>query len=104
MNQLIPLLIFCVASYSNAALATISDTPADVNVMPEVIRADFGLFNTTNSGKPVFVSAKVVPFVPNQQYGWVILLRTNKPNIKWREELTLPQKPITWGKPEPLDS
>ncbi|SFN66513.1 hypothetical protein SAMN05660284_02008 [Formivibrio citricus] len=31
-----------------------------------------------------------------------MLLRTDKPKIKWREEFTLPAKPDTWGNPEPL--
>ncbi|WP_146076095.1 hypothetical protein [Caldimonas caldifontis] len=68
----------------------------------EVVRAEFGIFNQPNSGKPAFVPATVVPLTPNQGYGWIMLLRTTKPKIRWREEFTLPAKPNTWGDPEPL--
>ena len=104
MNQLISLLIFCAVSLSGTAFASIPKQPVGVVTSPEVIRADFGLFNPPNSGKPLFVPAKIVPFIPNQGYGWVILLRTDKPKIKWREEFTLPEKPNTWGDPETTGS
>jgi hypothetical protein len=68
----------------------------------EVIRAEFGIFNGENSGKPAFVPATEVPLTPNQGYGWVMLLRTVKTKIKWREEFTLPVKPKTWGDSESL--
>jgi hypothetical protein len=104
MSKLISLLIFCSVSFNSAAFAEISEKPIGIVASPEVIRADFGLINPPNSGNPTFVPTKVVPLVPNQAYGWVILLRTDKPKIKWREEFTLPAKPITWGQPESLGS
>jgi hypothetical protein len=63
----------------------------------EVISAEFGLFNPPESGKPIFIPTRSVPFVENQVYGWIIVIKTNKPKIKWREEFTLPSSPITWG-------
>ena len=104
MNKIILLLVFCAVSLSGAAFAIASNQPVGVVTAPEVIRAGFGLFNPPNSGKPIFVPAKVVPLIPNQGYGWVILLRTDKPKIKWREEFTLPAKPNTWGDPESVGS
>lgn len=104
MNKLILLLVFCTVSLGGAAFAVPSNQPVGVVTAPEVIRAGFGLFNPPNSGKPIFVPAKVVPLIPNQGYGWVILLRTDKHKIKWREEFTLPAKPNTWGAPESVGS
>jgi len=66
----------------------------------DIVRAEFGMLNPTGSGKPGFVPSKVIPFIPKQGYGWVIQLRTDKQNIKWKEEFTLPTKPEIWGGPE----
>jgi hypothetical protein len=68
----------------------------------EVIRAEFGIIDFDNAGKSVFIPTAVVPFKPEQSYGWIMLLRTAKAKISFREEFTLPVKPDTWGDPEPL--
>lgn len=68
----------------------------------EIIRAEFGVFNQEDSSKPAFVQAAVIPLTPNQNYGWIMLLRTAKLKVKWREEFTLPEKPDTWGDPATL--
>jgi len=62
-----------------------------------IVRAEFGLFNSPESEKPLFVATKTVPLTENQSYGWMILLVTKKTTIRWREELTLPSAPATWG-------
>jgi hypothetical protein len=68
---------------------------------PQVVSSQFGLFNVTESGKPVFLRASIVPLLPGQTYGWIIKLRGEKGKIKgrikWREEFTLPAKPDIWG-------
>ena len=102
MNRLRTLLSLIVFVVCCPAIATSSNGAVGVPSGHEVIRAEFGIFNQANSGKPAFVPATVVPFTPNQGYGWIMLLRTTKPKIKWREEFTLPVKPNTWGDPEPL--
>jgi uncharacterized protein YdgA (DUF945 family) len=66
----------------------------------EVVQADFGLFNSPGSEKPSFVPGKLVPLVPNQNYGWVMQLHTDKAVVKWKEEISLPVKPASWGPPE----
>jgi len=62
----------------------------------EILSADFGLFNMSESGKPHFQPTLRVPFKEKQSYGWIILLKTKKKRIKWREELELPVAPKTW--------
>lgn len=99
LRLLLSLIIFVVCC---PAIAALSDGSAGAHDGYEVIRAEFGVFNQGNSGKPVFVPATVVPLTPNQGYGWVMFLRTAKKRIKWREEFILPAKPNTWGDPEPL--
>ena len=87
---------------SAPAVATTTELPFNKPSGTQVLRAEFGLFNLSQSGKPPFVPAKVVPLKPNQSYGWLIQLRTDKPKIRWKEEFTLPAKPNTWGDPEPI--
>lgn len=102
MNRLIPRLLTCLTLISPAAIAALSDKAAQTFTATEVVGGEFGLFNLSEPSKPAFVPAKVVPLAPNQAYGWIIRLRTDKAKIKWREEFTLPVKPATWGDPEPL--
>jgi hypothetical protein len=66
----------------------------------EIVSAEFGLFNSPESGKPLFVPTRSVPFIENQGYGWIIVIKTKKPKVKWREEFTLPSLPTTWGEGE----
>lgn len=76
--------------------------PPENPLTPEVtiILAEFGLFNPLATGEDLFVVSRKVPLKENQSFGWVIILGTKKPNIKWREELTLPVAPSTWGSKE----
>ncbi|MGO9446862.1 MAG: hypothetical protein ACLPXB_19105 [Thiobacillaceae bacterium] len=76
------------------ACASIDATPPQPDI--EIIRAEFGLFNHTDSGELAFHPSRVVPFKEGQQYGWSILLRTTQRKIKWREVLTLPSSPTSW--------
>lgn len=102
MKKLISLISLLTLVFCGQIIASPSNEAAVTSSAYEVIQADFGLFYPPESGKPQFVPAKVVPLIPNQGYGWVMLLRTDKPKIKWREEFTLPEKPDTWGDPESL--
>lgn len=104
MNRLISLLFACTIFLSGTAFSTPSEMSINDDVSPKVIRAEFGLFNSPNSGKPTFVPTKVVPLIPKQAYGWIMSLRSDKLKIKWREEFTLPAKPATWGPAESLGS
>lgn len=104
MNRLILLLSLIAFALCGPTIASASTQTDAISNSYEVVRADFGLFNPPESGKPLFVPTKMVPLTPNQVYGWIMLLRTDKSKIKWREEFTLPVKPDTWGDPEPLGS
>ncbi len=99
---------FCAAFFvaaiiflGEASLAVAGDLPGDSRQNVQIIKARFGLFNPPNSGKPPFIEAKTVPLKTGQGYGWLILLKTDKPTIKWREEFTLPSAPATWGEGKP---
>ncbi|MES2949682.1 MAG: hypothetical protein V4858_14160 [Pseudomonadota bacterium] len=95
-----------------AALLLISVSPAAISALPEpsknaaastiVTSGEFGLFNLSDPSKPSFVPSASVPLVPDQAYGWIIRVRTDKAKIKWREEFTLPATPTTWGVAEPV--
>jgi hypothetical protein len=95
-----------------AALLLISISPGAISALPELSKSstastivtsgEFGLFNFSDPSKPSFVPSALVPLVPDQAYGWIIRVRTEKAKIKWREEFTLPAKPTTWGAAEPV--
>jgi hypothetical protein len=104
MSRLITLFSLIAFALCDPTIASTPNRTDGTSTSYEVVRADFGLFNSPESGKPLFVPTKVVPLTPNQGYGWIMLLRTDKPKIEWREEFTLPVKPDTWGDPEPLGS
>jgi len=82
--------------------ARAGDVPAGAPL--RLLLADFGIFNPASSGKPLFAPTKAVPRVPGQGFGWVMLVRTDKPTLKVREELTAPEKPETWGSSDPAVS
>lgn len=73
----------------------------EIEIAPEikVVRAEFGLVGA-HADEPAFTPTDVVPYRERQGYGWIILLKTNKSRIKWREEFTLPSSPRTWGEGE----
>lgn len=81
------------------------DVPAPPTAAPErdaltdieIVRSDFGLFSPPQSGKPGFQASRKVPLQEKQGYGWYVELKTTKPRIKWREELVVPTRPVTWG-------
>ncbi len=96
MNRIFCILaIFSVFWVSLAWGATTAESPTVEPV--EIVKAEFGLFNGPESGKPAFVPATIVPLEKDQCYGWIILIKTNKEMVKWREEFTLPAPPETWG-------
>jgi len=80
--------------------AAITETPSPTANEVEIIRAEFGLFSPPESDQSLFVPSRTVPLIENQMYGWVIVLKTNRTRIKWREEFTLPSAPSTWGRTE----
>jgi hypothetical protein len=77
-----------------AASGAIIDTPPPPEI--EIVRADFGVFDLCESEERSFVPTTIVPYQEDQKYGWIMYLRTTKPKVKWREELTLPHSPDTW--------
>ncbi len=52
--------------------------PAPVPV--KVIRAEFGLFKTNDSGEQLFLPAQVVPHQVGQRYGWIIEVSSARRN------------------------
>ncbi len=92
------LTLFCFSSF-NAPVAMATGQLKIISEDVQIVRAEFGLFKKTANGQS-FVPAKTVPLVEGQEYGWMIVLKTKKPLIKWREEFTLPYAPATWGDAE----
>jgi hypothetical protein len=95
MNQLFK--VFAIVSIFLITDASAAPTERPAQLETEIVRAEFGLFNPPESGKPAFVPATIVPLEQNQLYGWIIRVKTNKEFVKWREVFTLPASPETWG-------
>ncbi|WP_460764584.1 hypothetical protein [Lysobacter fragariae] len=62
-----------------------------------ITSATFGVFWTPARGSTRFIPTDVVPFAVGQRYGWLIHVHPAQARIQWREELTLPAAPATWG-------
>jgi|GEM_PF-974574 len=88
------LVVFC-CSLIGASVADATGQLKRASEALHIVRAEFGLFNASG-----FVPSNTVPLVEGQTYGWRIVLKTNKANVRWREEFTLPVAPATWGDAE----
>ena len=64
--------------------------PSPVVVPVEVLSAEFGLFDVSDPGEPVFEPASIVPHKVGQRYGWIIEVRTSNRSLSVREEYLLP--------------
>ena len=71
--------------------ASYAASPAVGQVAVDVVRAEFGLFETTaNSEEVAFVPSAVVPSRVGQRYGWVIEVGKAPRTLSVREEYVLP--------------
>ncbi len=102
MNKILGVLIAFAVTIGQADATTAPEKPLKIRHATQIVSADFGLFELDTPQGPRFSPGTVVPLVENQAYGWIIRLRTDKPTVKWREEFVLPERPATWGDPEPL--
>jgi hypothetical protein len=84
-------------------IALIAGTPgATAQDGVQVLQAEVGLFGPRDDlGRQSFQPGTRVPLRDGQEFGWRIVVKTNKPFVRVREELTLPAEPRTWGDPEP---
>jgi len=98
--------IITLAAAASLALGAVGDAGAVVESQTELApsvqiqEARFGLLNTDADGKLSFVPATVVPLKEGQSYAWFVRMKTDKKQVKWREEFTLPAPPQSWGEPE----
>lgn len=91
--------LLCLSSLPTLAGAT-TGPHAKRPATYEVVKAEFGLFNRTPDGEGEFVPTRQVPLIADQAYGWIVVLRTDKPKLRWREEFELPTRPDSWGPPD----
>jgi hypothetical protein len=79
-----------------ACLLATACRPADQAVA--ITQSTFGVYRTEQAGQMILEPASTVPFSVGQQYGWIMRLKTSRHRVRWREELTLPSVPRTWGR------
>jgi hypothetical protein len=65
-------------------------TPPAASV--QIQQAQFGIFDKNNK----FIQTTRVPYILDQDYGWVLKLKTTQPRVKIKEELILPTPPAKW--------
>ncbi len=71
---------------------------------PEVqlLKAEVGLLGPRDAaGRQAFAPGTSLPLRDGQEFAWRLVVKTTKPFVRVREELTLPAEPRTWGDPEP---
>ena len=83
---------------ATAVLAAEEVAPAAV----EVLSADFGIFDASDSREVAFGPTRVVPHREGQRYGWVIELRTTQRSLSVREEYLLPNPVKTPKSDDPI--
>jgi len=80
-----------------------SASPPPVLAGVQIERAEFGVFQGLSTDHPVLLPQRVVQR-DGQPIGWVIQLKTDKPEVTWREEFILPETPKRWAiQPSPFD-
>lgn len=55
----------------------------------EIVGAEFGIFDASDSRETAFAPTRVVPHREGQRYGWVIEVRTSLRSLSVREEYLL---------------
>ncbi|MDP3659043.1 hypothetical protein [Phenylobacterium sp.] len=78
------------------AQAPVQDAPAPGGRI-EVLQSRFGTLGVDAEGRDILTPTAVVPLKTGQGYGWEVLVRTERPSLKWRETFVLPKPASTWG-------
>lgn len=68
----------------------IAAAPKPKDADPQIVSAEFGIFDASNPKQLVFEPTAIVPHREGQRYGWIIELRTKKRSVAVREEYILP--------------
>ena len=72
---------------------SLAEPATTLSATVEILSAEFGLFEASDSGEVVFEPARIVPHRVGQRYGWVIEVRTSNRSLSVREEYLLPMLP-----------
>lgn len=68
----------------------------------EIVSAQFGVFGSNPQGQRVLFETTHFPALTAAPYGWLIVYKTAKPTIVWREEFELPEPLANWGPGEAI--
>ncbi len=78
----------------NTSLSAASNQYIEANGV-RIKNPAFGIISNYD-GIPSFHSSTVVSLTDGHAYGWIMAVETDKPSVRWREELTVPYPPQTW--------
>jgi hypothetical protein len=79
------------------ALLVVAGSPAPP-ATPVADQGVFGLWDADTNGVAVLLPTKVVPLDLGVAYGWRLRLTGTNTSVTLKQVLTLPAKPVTWGK------
>jgi hypothetical protein len=67
---------------------------ASIRIAPDLVveRPVFGVLVAGDDGVERFEPSSRVPLTQGQAYGWVMKLHTNRPSVRWRERLQIPDR------------
>jgi hypothetical protein len=69
---------------------------ADSGGLVTLIEARFGYLTKHEGGRLTFTDSMQVPYRLGMSFGWALSLSSPNPVVTWREEFTLPARPVTW--------
>jgi hypothetical protein len=87
---------------SNDPRAVVPVAVARPDVQLSVVSAQFGVFGADSLGRRVLFETDKFPAIVAAPFGWLVLFKTDKPTVIWREEFELPEVPPTWGPGEAM--
>lgn len=93
----------CAAPVAPADQRAVVPVPAaKPDVQLSVVSAQFGVFGADSLGRRVLFETDKFPAIVAAPFGWLVLFKTDKPTVIWREEFELPEVPPTWGPGEAM--
>ena len=91
---------FLLISLAVVHAPAVADEVAPVPV--EIVSAEFGVFDASDSREVAFAPTRVVRHQQGQRYGWMIELRTTLRSLSVREEYLLPNPVKTPKSDDPI--
>lgn len=82
----------------SAAPAQLTSGVIEISPDLHILSVEFGRVSPDRlTGLTTFTPTQDMTMTPGQGYGWRMRVKTTRQSIKWKEVLTLPTAPASWG-------